>query len=458
MFIGRQRELKTLNDHYSSGSFEFFCIYGRRRVGKTQLIKEFARDKKTIFFTCVEDTKNVNLAGFSFSVHETLHKAKGRLVYADFKQAFVDIYESAKKDRLVLAIDEFPYLAKNYPGISSLLQVEIDHRLKDTDIFIILCGSSMSFMENQVMGHKSPLYGRRTGQIKTLPFDYETSGEFYPQKKEEEKAVIYGITGGIAKYLRLFSNSKKLDDNITKNFFSADELLFEEPSNLLKQELREPALYNSIITAVANGASKVNQIVTKTGLDSAICVKYLGNLIELGIVNREIPIMEKQTSKKSIYRLNDGMFRFWYRFVYANISRIQLGLGEQVLADIKPKIPDFMGEVFEHICKEYMWKAKLPFIVSNVGRWWGNNPIRKCEQEIDLIAIDSSKSKSIFAECKWRGEKMSAGVIDELIDKAQMFNFEEKYYYFFSKSGFTATARKKASNKIVLIDFTDMFS
>jgi len=346
MFIGRERELKTLNDHYGSNNFEFFCIYGRRRVGKTELIKEFIKGKKAIFFTGFEDTKDVNLASFSNSVRETLYNSKSKAVYADFKDALTDIYEYAKSEKLILVIDEYPFLAKNYQGISSLLQVEIDHRLKDTNIFIILCGSSMSFMEKQVMGHKSPLYGRRTGQIKTLPFDYETSTKFYQhmthKTKKEDKAIIYGITGGIAKYLHLFSNGKSLDDNIINNFFNSNELLFEEPTNLLKQELREPALYNSIVTAVANGSTRVNEIATKTGLDSAACVKYLYNLIELGIVKREIPILEKETSRRSIYRLNDGMFRFWYRFVYANISKIQLGLGEQVFDDIKPQITDFM--------------------------------------------------------------------------------------------------------------------
>jgi len=456
MFIGRRQELKTLNDHYYNSAFSFFCLYGRRRVGKTELIKEFIKDKKAIFFTGVEDTKEVNIANFSSLVHECLYTAKSKAVYGDFKDAFVDIYEHSKNEKIVLVIDEYPYLAKSYPGISSLLQVEIDHRLKDANIFIILCGSSMSFMENQVMGHNSPLYGRRTGQIKVQPFDYATSLEFFPKRKPEECAVIYGVTGGIAKYLQLFCNTENLDDNIVKNFFNSNELLFEEPINLLKQELREPALYNSIITAVAKGSSRVNEISTKTKLDSDICVKHLSNLIELGIIKREVPIFEKETSRKSIYRLNDGMFRFWYRFVYENISRIQLGLGEQVYEDVKPQISDFMGEVFEQMCKDYMWKAELPFSVSNIGRWWGNNPLKKCEQEIDLIASNNSKSKAVFCECKWRNKKVYAEDIDELINKTEMFNFSEKYYYIFSKSGFTDSARKKESRTLSLVEFKDM--
>ena len=458
MFIGRKKEMNTLNSHYANDGFSFFCIYGRRRVGKTELIKEFINDKKAIFFTGVEDTKEVSLALFSNVIHECLYNSKSKASYSDFKDAFIDIYESSKKEKLVLVIDEYPYLARSYPGISSLLQVEIDHRLKDTNLFIILCGSSMSFMESQVMGHKSPLYGRRTGQIKVLPFDYKTSAEFYPKKKAEENAILYSITGGIAKYLQLFCNNKKIDENIVSNFFDSNALLFEEPSNLLKQELREPALYNSIITAVAKGASRVNVISTKTGLDSAACVKYLSNLVELGIIKREIPIMERETSRKSIYRLDDGMFRFWYMFVYENLSRIQLGFGEHVYNDIKPQISEFMGEAFEQICKDYIWNTKHPFSISKIGRWWGNNPISKSEQEIDLIAIDSNNSKAIFCECKWRNKKMSGDVLDDLIGKAGMFEFKEKYYMLFSKSGFTTDIKKRAGSEVILVDFESMWS
>ncbi|MCL2365497.1 MAG: ATP-binding protein [Oscillospiraceae bacterium] len=460
MFIGRERELNSLNNHYNSGKFELFCIYGRRRVGKTELIKEFIKGKKAVFFTGVEDTKRINLSELSGSIREALYGSKSKAIYADFKEAFTDICEYAKKEHIVLVIDEYPYLAKSYPGISSLLQVEIDHKLKDTNIFIILCGSSMSFMETQVMGHKSPLYGRRTGQIKVLPFDFETSRKFYACGTNLEQAVVFGVTGGIAKYLQLFNNDKNLSENIKNNFLNSDEPLFEEPTNLLNQELREPALYNSIITAVATGSSKVNEIETKTHLKSSICVKYLKNLIELGIIKREIPVGEKPTSKKSIYRLNDGMFRFWYRFVYKNLSKIRLGFAEQVYDDISGQIPDFMGEVFEQICMEYMWKTKLPFSVSEIGRWWGNNPIKKSEQEVDLIAIAGSGDKAVFCECKWRNEALGKSIIEGFLENCAMFSlYKEKHYYFFSKSGFTTGAMEYTKNRddIRLIEFREMF-
>jgi AAA+ ATPase superfamily predicted ATPase len=454
MFFGRIEELASLHERYNSDQFEFVCIYGRRRVGKTELITEFVKDKKAVFFTGLQDTHEANLTSFSIAIFEGLNIGSGAM-FSSFEDAFKFLYEYAQKEKIMLVIDEYPYLAKKYQGISSLLQRDIDHKFSKTNLFLILCGSSMSFMEKQVMGHKSPLYGRRTGQIKLLPFDYRTSRTFVSKFKSVEQAVIYGMTGGIPKYLILFDDKRSLKENIIKNYFQVGSLLFEEPANLLNQELREPAVYNSVITAIATGSSKLNEIATKAHIETAQCTAYLNSLIVLGIVKREIPFMDKVTSKKSIYRLNDGMFRFWYRFVYRNLSRIQLGRGETVYQQIEPLISDFMGEVFEQICKEYLWNAKLPFEIRDVGRWWGNNPLKKSEQEIDLIATDNDDKKAIFCECKWTNEKVPESVITGLIDKSTMFHFEEKYYYIFSKSGFTESAKKKANDFVRLIEFRD---
>ncbi|MDR1765873.1 MAG: ATP-binding protein [Lachnospiraceae bacterium] len=456
MFIGRERELRTLDTQYRLGRFAFFCIYGRRRVGKTELVKEFVKDKKTIFFTGIDDTKESNLARFSSAFFQA-QGIETDASFGSFEELFQQIFALAGQEHLVLVIDEYPYLAKSFSGISSLLQVEIDHRLSNTDIFIILCGSSMSFMEQQVMGYESPLYGRRTGQIKLLPFDFDESRLFVPHLSPEDAAVVYGITGGMAKYLLLFSRGGDLREGIIHHFLDPNALLFEEPANLLKQELREPAQYNAIITAVATGSSKINEIETKTHIDSGTCAKYLKNLSDLGIVKRETPILDSLNSRRSIYRLCDGMFRFWYRFVYRHLTQITLGQGAKVYGAIEKQLPDFMGEVFEQICKEYLWKSQLPFDVSDIGRWWGNHAIMKSEQEIDLIAAGVDDDGAIFCECKWRNEQMPESVIDILMEKSSIFRFSQKQYWLFSKSGFTDAARKRAGENIRLISFSEMY-
>jgi len=459
MFVGRVNELFALNDFYNSGKFEMVTIYGRRRVGKTELIKEFVKDKKTIYFLATEDNYRENLTGLTAAIHN----AADRTSYRDLQLALEAIQKMAENEKIVFVIDEYPYFAKSYSPVSSILQHAIDQKFQHMDIMIILCGSSMSFMEHEVDGYKSPLYGRRTGQLKILPLDFNTSKSFLPNFNKQEQAVLYGITGGIPKYLLQVRNSEKLDENVKRIFLKPYGLLFEEPGNLLKQELREPAVYNAIISAIATGSSKLNEIVTKIdseNFDSAKCNKYMKTLMNLHIVRKERPILDSPTSKKSIYRLNDGMFRFWYRFVYPNISQIAFDAGEVVYSYIKDRISDFMGEVFEEICKQYLWQKniaqRLPFTFNDCGRWWGNNAILKSEQEIDLLAYNKSENKAIFCECKWSNEQVGSRILDNLIEKSLMFNYENKYYILFSKSGFKEDVKKRASDQIMLVDFEEM--
>jgi AAA+ ATPase superfamily predicted ATPase len=319
----------------------------------------------------------------------------------------------------------------------------------------------MSFMEQQVLGYQSPLYGRRTGQFKLKPFDFEESLKYHKGYNNQEQAVLYGITGGIPQYLELMDGEKSLRHNIIRSFFTSDTMLFEEPANLLKQELREPQIYNDIITAIAGGASQLNKISDKSYVcDTSKTNKYLSSLVSLGIVKKEESIIAK-SNRKSIYRLNNGMFRFWYRFVPQNLSKIHLGLGENVYESIEPQIPAFMGEVFENICKQWLWKEnienRLPFDLQDCGRWWGTNPMRKEEHEIDILAFDAKMKQAIFCECEWTNEKISESIITDFIDKNAMFDYDKKHYYFFSKSGFTPAAKKKAEENIRLICFDDMF-
>ena len=455
MFIGRERELQRLNERYENGNFELVAIYGRRRVGKTALIREFIKDKKAVFYTAAENSMSRNLALLSKAILGT------DASYRSFEDAFEAVYAMAKTDKTVFVIDEYPYAAKSHKPLSSLLQQYIDNKFKQTNIFIILCGSSMSFMEEQVLGYKSPLYGRRSGQIKLEPFSFEVSRQYHKSFDNREQAVLYGITGGIPQYLELMDGGKSLKHNIIHSFLTSDTMLFEEPANLLKQELREPQIYNDIITAIAGGSSQLNKISDKSYVgDTSKTNKYLRSLVSLGIVKKEESVLAKP-GRKSVYRLNDGMFRFWYRFVPQNLAKIHLGLGESVYAGIEPQIPAFMGEVFEDICRQWLWREnaanRLSFDFQDCGRWWGANPLRKEEQEIDILAFDAGNRQAMFCECKWTNEKMHESVIDSLIDKSAMFEYERKHYSFFSKSGFSPAALKRESECIKLISFDDMF-
>ena len=460
MFIGRQKELETLSKQYTKNEFTFIPIYGRRRVGKTQLIEEFIRDKRAVFFTAVnKGTYKSNLELLSRAIFDGSESAP---VYSDFYGALNMIHEMAQRNKLIFVIDEFPYLAQSEESIISILQQFIDLKFLKTNMMLILSGSSLSFMENQVLGYQSPLYGRRAGQIKLLPLDFQTARLFAPNFPKIDQAVMYGVTGAIPKYLSLFDDGFSLDENIRGQYFDRDAYLFEETNNLLKQEFKEPALYQSIITAIAAGGSQLRDIKGKVGEESSTVATYMKSLLDTGIVKKDVPAMDKPGSRKTIYRLDDGMFRFWYRFVYPNVSLVTLNKGAQVYERIKPQIMAFMGEVFEKLCIEYMWGVynALPFAFQNISRWWGNNPDLKSQAEIDFVAYSEDAEQAIFGECKWRNEPLDKGVVDSLIKRCEMFKqFERKYYYFFSKSGFTEGAWEFAQGRddIRLIGFAEMF-
>ncbi|WP_243112452.1 AAA family ATPase [Roseburia sp. OM04-10AA] len=334
MFIGRDRELKTLDKLYHSDKFEFVVIYGRRRVGKTALINHFIDDKQSIYFMGVESNEKQNLENLSKSILEYSNGIETDTYFASYQAALEYVFKLAERERVILTIDEYPYVARESKSLASTLQLLID-KYKDTSkLMLILCGSSMSYMEDHVLAYKAPLYGRRTAQMKIMPFDFEESCRYLKNMSDEEKAIIYGIVGGTPQYLLQINDKMSVEENIRNTFLNPMSFLYEEPMNLLKQEVREPAIYTAIITAIATGHSRMSEISTKVGEDTNVCSGYLKNLINLGIIKKETPYGEK-TSKKSIYSIEDNMFCFWYRFVLDNNSIIVRGAADLVYKKIE---------------------------------------------------------------------------------------------------------------------------
>lgn len=448
MFIGRKRELNDLKQRYENGKFEFAVIYGRRRVGKTTLINEFVEDKEVIFYTGIEGNQKENLEGLSKSIYSFSQDFAGTSSsFASFQEALETAFKIAEKRRIVFVIDEFPYIVGSYKALSSILQILIDRNKNTSKMFLILCGSSLSFMENQVLGYKSPLFGRRTCQYKIMPFDYFETKDYYNKFSNTDLAVIYGITGGIPLYLSLMNDNLSVEENIKTNFLVPNAYLFEEPTNLIKQECRDPAQYNSIIKAIATGSSRMSEICSKTGLDTGLTTSYLNKLMSLGIVKKEMPF-GTNSSRKTIYLLEDSMFRFWYRFIPDNLATINRGLTDMVYKKIAPQITSFMGGVFEEICKQYLWEqnrqGKAAVAFTDLGRWWGNDPKNKCEAEIDIIGTSDDKS-ALFCECKWTSEKVDTGVLDTLAERSKLFSFTNIYLYLFAKTGFSKGCLDKAT-------------
>jgi len=461
LFYGRESELKKLNELYKSNKFECVIIYGRRRIGKTTLIKEFIKDKKAVYFAAREANSRINLNIFSGDIYSvTAKELAGNAFFDDWEKAFDYIGEISKSERIILTIDEYPYLAQNYRPISSIIQAHVDGNLKSGKLFLILCGSSMSFMENQVLGYKSPLYGRRTAQFKITQFSYFDSLPFFDNFTKPEKAILYGMTGGIPEYLSKINNRISVKNNIIDLFLTASGHLFEEPANLIKQELREPSTYNGIIEAIAHGASRLNEIATKCGIESNKCAKYMASLQSLGIIKKEMPVTEIR-SKKSIYILDDYMFRFWYRFVFPNMSAVISELGENIYAyEVEPYLNAYMGLIFEEICKQYMIiqmkNNNLPIPVGKIGKWWGNNPKLKRQEETDILIFN--KDSAIFGECKWTNALVDVDVLNDLREQSRLFSYKKVWFYIFAKTGFTEKLIKEAENSgnVKLICFEDM--
>ena len=440
-FYCREEELRKLNERYEDDRFECIVIYGRRRVGKTALINEFCKDKPTVFFSALNTTGKENLEMLSKAIMSYERPgAESAPVFQSYDSALDELTELSKEKRIVFVIDEYPYLAKAKPAISAMLQHLIDHKWKDSKMYMILCGSSMSFMENQVLGQESPLYGRRTGQFKIEPLNYKETAVFHPDLSNSDNALIYGITGGVPHYINKLDVRTNLDEALLANFFDRSCYLYEEPGNLLKQELREPAIYNAIIKAIAEGASRLNDITMKVGEENAVCSKYLKTLIDLGIVRKETPITEKP-GKKTIYLLADNFFRFWYRFVPVNISAIDSGRMAKIYPHaVKQHLSDYMGLTFEKMCQQYLlyYADDLPIELSQIGQWWGPDTKQRKSIQIDIVGTPIEGQEYIVGSCKYENEKIGTDELELLKESASGFGKGSRYhYYIFSKSGFT---------------------
>lgn len=463
MFIGRKSELETLNDLYKQKGFQFFILYGRRRVGKTTFLTEFCKNKPHIFYSAEQSNNKLNLEKFSVEVFN-YYKETALTPFSSWSNAFQFIAERQKNQRLIVIIDEFPYLAKKNKPLLSELQHIIDKKLQNSNVFLIISGSYMGFMEKEVLSSKSPIFGRRTSQLKMLPFDYKTSLEFLKGFSEEDELNVYGAVGGTPLYLKQINNKSSFKENIKSIFLKPTSYLYEEPLLLLRQEVQELGIYSAIIESIANGYSKANEISTRIGEETAKCLKYINTLYELGLITKETPFGEKENSRKTIYSISDFMFRFWYRFVYENKTLVETGAVNAIWEKkIKPLYSEYMGLVFEKVCKEYLLRqnalGNLPILFTKIGRWWGTGN-NKEQTEIDIVASD--KNDYLICECKWKKELMGLSVLNKLREKADIFNKKRNKTYFilFSKNGFTKSLTDEASKTkdVILVDLKEIIN
>jgi len=448
-FINRDQELKMLNEKWQSDIAQFFIIYGKRRVGKTELIKQFIKDKPAIYFLADKRTTADQLLELgqivgSYFKDEILIKNG----FTDWIEVFSYLKTKTTDKPLVLAIDEYPYLTENDKSTSSLFQKGWDEYLKNTKIFLILSGSSIAMMESETLNQSAPLFGRRTGQILVDPLNFFQSQKFFPEKNFSEFLNIYAITGGMPAYLKQFEGGGEISDEIKKKIFNKTAFLHNEVEFTLKEELREPKNYLAILRAIAMGKRKLGEIVNEVGLDKATTNKYLSVLINLRLVEREVPITEDKPdkSRRGLYKISDNFFVFWFQYIFPYKSYLEMDNYDYVLEKMfsglkyndnaSSSFKIIAAQVYERVAAELLiaWQDKI-FAFERVGRYWDSN------QEIDAVGFSSSEKKIIFGECKWSEKQVGTNIYEELKKKVAEVDWNKddrkEYYILFSKSGFT---------------------
>ena len=448
MFVNRQNELKLLEDEYKSNGFRFSVIYGRRRVGKTTLIKRYISNKPFIYFLVTFESIPSLISRFKNLVANFFNDDFLKSIELnDFNQIFSYIQKQNISKKIVIVIDEFQYLAKLDKSIPSQFQYIIDEVLKNTNIHLILCGSIISMMYEQTLSYNSPLYGRRTSSIKLNALKFEYLQEFFPNKKEDELIELYAVFGGIPKYLELFKDSQNILEAIKINILDKNAFLYEEPRFILQNEVSEPVTYFSILEIIANGEHKIGNIASKLNKNVQNITSFISKLIELEIIYKDVPITEKlpNKSKKGLYFIKDNFFRFWFSYVLPYKSQLEIENIDYVLDIVKRDFSSFVSKAYEDLAIDYLLK-NYPVLKS--GRWWSK------DEEIDVVGV--AKDYLIVGECKYSNKKVGIDILESLERKSKKIELKLpiKYYILFSKSGFTKELidLKNSRDDIVLVD------
>jgi hypothetical protein len=439
MFVNRVSELALLEKHYRSNRAELFVLYGRRRVGKTELLAHFCEGKPHVFFVADQVSEQVLRINLSKAINDAIFGIdQVSAVYNTWDDLFNTLARQAQSKRLIVVIDEFPYLVGAHPPLASILQRLWDQTLKNSQIMLILNGSYIGMIEETVLSYQAPLYGRRTAQYLLEPLDFLDAQYFFQPYTPEDRLRAYAVYGGTPAYLQTIRPENSLETNILEAILERGSLLYDEVRFVLQQELREPRNYFAVLQAIASGNTRQNEIKMAAGLESI--TPYLDTLQQLHLVERTVPVTETQPhkSRRGLYRLKDNYLRFWFRFVFPNWSQLERGAKEIVFETaIRPEIDHFSAIVFEQACRQYFWrtglKGQLPFMPRQIGGWWQAN------QEVDLVLL--GEERMMLVECKWSNQPVGTDILQELEAKSpdiiRETGIQRVDFALCSRSGFT---------------------
>lgn len=457
-FINRKSELETLESQYKNADSSFAVIYGRRRTGKTTLIKEFIKNKKqAIYFLADIENEHVQIKRLMELCAQTFEEPLFEQLEAHW-DAFIECFLKTvdfKKQKIVFVIDEFQYLVKANKAAPSIFQRIWDEKLKSKNIMLILCGSLVSMMYESTLSYKSPLYGRRTCQIRLQPMSFSNYKKFFPGKKSEDIIKFYALTGGVPKYIESINPDINLFRNITQFVLNKNTPLYIEPKFILKEELTDTITYFSILRIISQGERKIGKIAARLGIEAKNLTSFLDKLRELDIIERKIPITETapEKSRKGLYFIKDNYFSFWFRFVFPYLSYLEIDRTSYVESIIKRDFDKFVSHIFEDISQEITLLTTLPFPILKIGKWWDK------DNEIDLVAL--GENEIIFGECKWSNSKIGLNILNDLKEKSKYVEWRnqtrKEYYALYSKSGFTSdlSIHAKKETNIFLFSLKD---
>lgn len=451
-FINRERELQFLTKKYNSPSAELIIIYGRRRIGKTELITRFCKNKNSFYFMGRLESRQDTITRFNTLLAEQFNDTSlMRKPLTDF-DAILDYINQHAQERLVCIIDEFPFLVDRFPEIVSILQERWDTSLRHSQLKLILSGSSVSMMEKHALDYKSPLYGRRSGQWKVDTFTTHHLKEFFPRYSMEDIVYTYATIDAIPGYLALLDCNMSIWENLEDKMFSKGEFLYEEAEILLREEMRDPSNYMTIIGAIAGGLNSFNEIYQKTSLDKSLLSKYLGVLESLNIIRRIAPVTEgiKHRMRNTLYEIRDNFYDFWFRFVYPNKQDIERGK-PGILKGLKRDIDQYVGFKFEEFCTEYL--ATIYEEYDAFGKWWHKG------SEIDIVALDRQRTRILFCECKWSHDVDATRLARELVNKSkevEWHNADRQEHYILCAKSFTKKITEHENHTVSCIDLDDM--
>ncbi|HUF37897.1 MAG TPA: ATP-binding protein [Anaerolineales bacterium] len=455
LFVNRVAELELLEKLHASGKAEFFVLYGRRRVGKTELLAHFCADKRAVFFVADLGSEASLRSALSNAANTVLFGPdQAGAVYSTWEDLFQALGRAAQTERLVVVLDEFPYLAGAHPPIASVLQRIWDRSLKSSLIMLILSGSTIGMMEDTVLGYQAPLYGRRTGGYLLEPFRFQEARLFFESYPPEDQVRLYAVYGGTPAYLQTLRTELSPAENIRDGILTRGAFLYDEARFVLQQELREPRNYFAVLEAIAAGRTRLNEIKQATGIDGAAA--YLDTLQQLHLVERRVPVTERQPhkSRRGIYRLRDPYLRFWFRHVHPNRSQLERSGAEIVLkTQVLPQLDLFTGPAFEDVCAQWLWSAglsgRLPFTPIDVGGWWRAN------EEVDLVAL--GETEALLVECKWSAKPAGGDILEGLERKAGLVRPElgdrRILFALCARAGFTGSVRRAAEERSDLLLF-----